>query len=103
MERLKKHLAGLKQIDTQRRWWLVLSAAVVFTIGYITFEWHFVHTTDYSWLIIGATLVTAAIWWYWTMRVIRHFIDFRKEETEILIDIIKEVREIKDEVKKTFK
>jgi Mg-chelatase subunit ChlD len=37
------------------------------------------------------------------MRVIRHFIDFRKEETEILIDIIKEVREIKDEVKKTFK
>jgi hypothetical protein len=103
MKTLTRHITDLKRIEIQRRWWLMLSAVVTSTIGYIIFEWQTVHDLKLGWAIVSLSLILAVVWWYWTMRVIRCFINFRKEETEILMDIVREVREIKDQVRKTFK
>ena len=103
MDKLRNHIKDLERIEVQRRWWLFLSAAVTVAVGYIIFEWHIVRDLNLTWLVTALALLVSVLWWYWTMRVIRHFIDFRKDETEILIEIVHEVREIKDEVKKTFK
>jgi hypothetical protein len=99
MKKLKNHIKDLQHIEIQRRWWILLGAVVTATVGYIIFDWQFVLDLKLGWLFVTLSLIAAVVWWCWTMRVIRHFIDFRKEETEILLDIVREVREIKDEVK----
>lgn len=102
MERIKHHINDLKKIDTQRKQWLILSAFVAVMISVIIFNWDFSTNRNVSLVLGSMGLLVSAVWWYWTMRVVRHLICFRAEETELLWSIVEEIREIKKDVKKTF-
>lgn len=100
MKNIKRHIEELHIIDSQRKGWLVLSAFVaVGTLG-IIFGWNFVHNHYLIWLMVSSGLLLSVIWWYWTMKLIRHIIEFKLTESQILTDIIEEVKTIKNIVTK---
>lgn len=98
--KIKPHLEKLHQFDNERKGWLALSAFVVATIIGIVFGWNLVIQNHLLWLIVSGGLTISAIWWYWTMRVIRHLIQSKHDEYIILNDIVLTVQEIKENVKK---
>ena len=97
--RLKKHLDKLHAFDDERRGWLVLSAFVVATVLGIIFEWDHVVSSKYIWLIGSLGLVLSVSWWYWTMRLVRHLLESKNDEYQLLTDIVEMVKEVKKEVK----
>jgi len=102
MDKIKHHIQDLKKIDTQRKQWLILSAFVAVMISVIIFNWDFDGSRNISLILGSIGLLVSAVWWYWTMRVVRHLICFRTEETELLYSIVEEIREIKKDVKNSF-
>lgn len=99
-KKLKKHIEELHIIDSQRKGWLVLSAFVSIAVLGIIFGWNSVRENQLVWLVVSLGLVVSMIWWYWTMRLIRHLINYKVAESEILTDVVKEIRYIKREVVK---
>jgi ABC-type bacteriocin/lantibiotic exporter with double-glycine peptidase domain len=100
--KIKKHIEELHIINSQRKGWLVLSAFVAVGLLGIIFGWNAVQQYHLVWLVVGGGLIISMIWWYWTMRLITHLIHYKVTESEILIDIVQDIRMIKDEVRKTF-
>jgi uncharacterized membrane protein len=97
--KLFRHQKNLKAFNNQRKLWLKLSAFVVGAIITITVDWNTIEP-KVLWAVALVGTVLAAIWWYWTMQVISQLIEHRKEESEILNDVITCIREIKEDVKK---
>jgi len=100
--RLKKHLTNLKTLDRERQHWLRLSAFVVLSVFGVIFEWNFVMANRLAWLLVSCGLIVTVIWWYWTMRFIRHLLESKNDEYLILNDIITDVSEIKQDIRDTF-
>jgi len=96
--KIKKHIDELHIIDSQRKGWLVLSAFVAFGILGIVFGWNFVHDSRLVWVLVSLGLIVSMTWWYWTMRLVRHLLHYKVTESEILVDLVKDIREIKTEV-----
>jgi type III secretory pathway component EscU len=96
LTKLQKHL---KAFDRQQKLWLVLSGLVVIAVSDIVFNWTTVTGSYLIWILVSFGLLVAVVWWYWTMRLIRQLIDYRLEESEILQDIVIDIRDIKKEVK----
>lgn len=96
---MKNHIEALKKFDQERKSWLALSAFVAVGILGIIFGWNVVQTNHLIWLVSSLGLIIAVIWWYWTMRLIRHLIEHKIFETVILEDIVDDIRHIKEEVK----
>jgi ABC-type bacteriocin/lantibiotic exporter with double-glycine peptidase domain len=100
--KIKKHIEELHIIDSQRKGWLVLSAVVAAGLLGIIFGWNAVQQYHLVWLVVGGGLIISMIWWFWTMRLINHLIHYKVTESEILNDIVEDIRAIKDEVRKTI-
>ena len=100
--KIKKHIEELHIIDSQRKGWLVLSAVVTAGVLGIIFGWNAVQQYHLVWLVVSGGLIISMIWWYWTMRLIRHLIHYKVTESEILIDIVTDIRAIKTEVQKAI-
>jgi len=98
-KKLLKHIQHLNLFNNQRKAWLTLSVFVVSAVAFIIVDWNQI-TPKMMWLLASAGCLTAVVWWYWTMRIIRQLIDHRKEESEILHDIIVVIKEIKEDIKK---
>jgi ABC-type bacteriocin/lantibiotic exporter with double-glycine peptidase domain len=96
--KLKEHIKDLHQIDNQRKGWLFLSAFVSAAVLGIIFGWNWVNEYHLVWVFVSAGLVLAVVWWYWTMRLIRHLIQYKTTESEILQDIVADIRYIKNKV-----
>jgi hypothetical protein len=96
---MNNHIETLKKFDQERKSWLVLSAFVAVGILGIIFGWNAVQTNHLIWVVSSLGLIIAVIWWYWTMRLIRHLIEHKIFEAVILQDIVEDIRHIKDEVK----
>jgi len=94
--KLKEHVEDLHKIDNQRKGWLALSAFVVAAITGIIFGWNWVHSNHLIWLVVSIGLILAVIWWYWTMRLIRHLIQHKVTESEILTEVVEDIRYIKN-------
>jgi len=99
---IKKHIEELHIINSQRKGWLVLSAFVGVGVLGIIFGWNTVQQYHLVWLVVTGGLIISMIWWYWTMKLISHLIHYKVTESEILMDIVADIREIKNEVKKTI-
>jgi len=95
---LKKHIVNLKAFEDRRKGWMVLSLFVTITVSYLIFDWKDIHQDNLVWVITSLGFLVAMIWWYWTMRLIRFIIQFRMEESEILHDIVLDIKDIKKEV-----
>jgi len=99
---LLKHLQELKELNWQRKAWLVLSALVLVVIEFFIFDRDGLQHIG-LYLPIGIMgIVLSVVWWYWAMRTIGRLLSHRKEETEVLIDIHNSIKEIREEVRKSF-
>ena len=98
-KKLSRHLQNLKTFNNQRKAWLVLSAFVVLAIGKVVFDQTTLENHHYIWAMISIGLTISVTWWYWTMRLIRQLIDHRRDESEILHNIVASIRDIKEDVK----
>jgi ABC-type bacteriocin/lantibiotic exporter with double-glycine peptidase domain len=98
-KKLSRHLKNLKLFNNQRKAWLVLSAFVVLVIGKIVFDKTILENHHYVWAMVAVGLTISVVWWYWTMRLIRQLIDHRQQESEILVDIVNSIKDIKEDVK----
>ena len=100
--KIRKHIEELHIIDSQRKGWLVLSAFVATGILGVILGWNMIQKYHLVWVIVSGGLLISMIWWYWTMRLIRHLIHYKVTESEILEDIVSDIRSIKREVQKTI-
>jgi uncharacterized membrane protein len=96
---LSHHITDLQAINKQRKYWLMLSIFVVAVISYIVFDWQALSKNNYFWIFIFSGLTVAVVWWYWTMRIVRIFIQHRQEEVKILHDLVIDIKDIKKNVK----
>jgi len=98
MKKILTHIEKLHIIDNERKGWLLLSSFVAAGVLGIVFGWSSVQESHLIWLVVTSGLVLSVVWWYWTMRLVRHMLDFKREESEILMGIVKEIRYIKNKV-----
>lgn len=101
-EAVDRHDRDLDQINEQRRKWLYASSVVYVGIILIIFAWNWIdHLQSKAvwWVIVALMLVLSVNWWFWTMRVIRRFIHHRHYEVDLIMNIMQDLREIKEDVK----
>lgn len=98
MKKIIYHIEQLHIIDNERKGWLVLSGFVAASILGIIFGWNMVLQNHLIWLVVAGGLTISVVWWYWTMKLIRQMIEFKREESEVLLDIVKEIQYIKNKV-----
>jgi hypothetical protein len=99
-KKISHHLTHLKLFDNQRKSWLVLSLFVVAAIVGIIYDWDGINQYHLLWAIASIGCTISVSWWYWTMKIIRTLIQHRQEESEILNDVVKCIREVKEDIKK---
>jgi len=99
-QKISRHLQHLKLFDNQRRAWLFLSALVVAAVFKIIFSWNSLNENHFMWIAVSLGLMVSITWWYWTMKLIRDLIQQRREEGEILVDIVHHIRDVQNEVRK---
>ena len=100
VKNLKTHLEKIKQFDKDRLLWLKLSGVVAFFISLIIINLLFFKVESIHWITISISLGLSVSWWYWTMRILQDLLNHRLAEVEILADIINDIKEIKNDVKK---
>lgn len=96
--KLKQHVEDLHKIDNQRKGWLALSAFVAAGVLGLIFGWNWVNDNHLIWVIVSGGLMISVIWWYWTMKLIRHLINHKLTEAEILHEVIEDIRYIRNNV-----
>lgn len=96
---LQKHLADLKEFKRQRTLWLKLSGFVSMMVVIIVVDWNIIIQHRSLWLAVSAGLILSVIWWYWTMSIIRKMIEHRSIETQIIIELVSDIKEVKKEIK----
>jgi hypothetical protein len=100
VKELKSHLEKIKKFDNDRILWLRLSGFVAIAILVIIFDLTFFKVEGVHWILISIGLILSVCWWYWTMKIIRELLSHRLAEVEILHNIVLDIREIKEDVKK---
>lgn len=97
-KRLTDQLDNLKRLDNQRKAWLMLSALVIFVIGFLIFD--HTHLIEYGvlWQIGVLGVTVSVVWWYWAMRMINRLIQYRMEEVQVLIDLYSSLIAVKEEI-----
>jgi len=98
-KKLTKHLQHLQAFNNQRRAWLILSFFVILETTKIIYDWSAFEAHHLLWSVVTIGLTISIVWWYWTMKMIRQLIEHRKEESEILYEIVDTIRDIKEDVK----
>ena len=96
---LKKHIKNLEQFDKHRIFWLRLSGFVAIAILLTVIDWALLGVNNIYWVLVSTGLVLSAIWWYWTMRLVKELLTHRMAEIQILSEIVSDIKEIKDDVK----
>jgi hypothetical protein len=96
-------IQDLERFNKERKLWLLISSFVTLAILAIGLEWNKILSGHAVWAIVFTTLSISAVWWYWTMRIVKTVIQHRHQEVEILHDLIIDIREIKKEVNNLMK
>lgn len=100
--KILNNLKSLNNLNRERVFWLRMSAFVVIVSLLTVFNWTFLIKNNLIWLIGGGGILIAVIWWYWTMSIIRKLIGFKTVETEIMSELISDIKDIKQDVRKNF-
>jgi ABC-type bacteriocin/lantibiotic exporter with double-glycine peptidase domain len=93
-------LQTIKKFKNQRICWMRSSLIISAIIGAVLISWNWLvsHHLIYTAAVFG--LVVAAVWWYWTMSIIKTLIKHREKETSIIAELILDVREMKESLRK---
>lgn len=106
---MKKLLEDINNSRRQRSKWIKLSYVFIVFLAFLTINWSTIVETHSLalWVSISAILIpVAAIWWYWTVNLVRKLLNHREEEFKIIESIVHDLQHIKkdlDELKKTNK
>lgn len=103
MVQLSKIIEQLNEFERDRKFWLRLSAFIIIAIISIIWEWDVIQLNHTEWLFGSIGLIVSAIWWFWTMRVLRMTLEHRKDEIIILGELIADIKSIKNDVSKMQK
>lgn len=102
----EEHNKDLQEINNQRRKWLLASSAVFSGIIILIFAWDWIdqiHSKSIWWVIVSLMLILSVNWWYWTMRVVSRLMHHQKVEFGLIIELVRDIREIKADVKELGK
>ena len=97
---LNTHIQKIKEFDKTRIFWLRLSGFVAIVILIMIIDLSFFNVKSVHWILISSGLTLSVIWWYWTMKIVREILTHRVTEVEILTNIVDDIKEIKESVKK---
>lgn len=102
IQSLKQSRINLEKINEQRRIWLYASAAIVLGIVLIISGWHYLEGRELGWIIwsiVSTGLIVSVIWWYWTMRIIKHSLDHQSMVFDVLIEMTEDIQLVRKDVK----
>ncbi len=97
---LINHLQKLKQFKTQSICWTRASILVSTLVIAIGVSWNWIVSHHLIWTVATLGLIVAVLWWYWTMNIIKTVIKYREEETNLLTELILDIREMKESLRK---
>ena len=97
---LNRHLEEIRNINTQRKLWLVLSSLAFIATGAVIFDAKRLEELHILWTITSIGIILAVVWWYWTMNIINRVLTHRRDEITVLIDLCNEVNFIKEDIRK---
>ena len=97
---LVNQLKDLKELDIQRKLWLMLSALVILVLGFLIVDSLYLEEHNLLWTVGALGITLSVVWWYWAMRLINKLITHRVEEVEVLEDLCVSIKEIKEDIKK---
>lgn len=100
---ISENLKLLQSLNRERIFWLRISAFVVFSFFLVVFNWTKILESDLLWIIVGSGVFICILWWYWTMSIIRKLISFKTLETEIMSELITDIKAVRTDIKNSFK
>lgn len=106
IQKLKEFKTELDRINEQRRLWLYASAGIIVGIVLIISGWHYLEDREFGWIIwsiVSTGLVISALWWYWTMRMIRYSLTHQTTVLDLLIEMTDDIKLVKNDVKDLIK
>lgn len=99
---LQYHVRQIRQFNKDRIVWLRLSIFVVIVITLLS-AWALVSDRNLPWILVLSGMTLAAIWWYWTMKLVKELLMHRLREIDILSSLIEDIKDIKKDIKKLDK
>jgi hypothetical protein len=100
MEHLQAYKKKLQAFNWQRKGWLIFSCFIAVASAGIIFSWDRIVSDHFVWLTVSLEIMLSIIWWYWSMRLIRFVLQYKMEESIVLLDIIEEIRDIKKTIQR---
>lgn len=97
-KRLLKNLKELDELNKQRKNWLRLSLGVIVGILLVVFNWDYIKQSHLTFVVFVLGSAVSVVWWYWTINSLKKFINFKSVETELLSEIIQEIKYIKKNI-----
>lgn len=98
--RLIQNLKNLRQLNRQRVYWLKLNIIIIIFILISIFNWDYIRSSYSISVIYTIGIIISVVWWYWPIIAIRKLINFKSVETELLYEIINDIKEIKKDIQK---
>jgi sterol desaturase/sphingolipid hydroxylase (fatty acid hydroxylase superfamily) len=95
MKNLKKHSNEIKVVERQRKYWGALSVIVSLVFLQFIVDWELLKAYNLFWGFVVVGIVVTVSWWWWTMSLIRTLLKHREIETEILEDLVNDIKDIK--------
>lgn len=97
-QKINHQIKKLKNLDIERKGWLMVSGFIMISILGIIFDWKTVILFKLQYILVCAGLIISVVWWFWTMRLIRLLIDHRMAEAETLKEILIDIKSIRKEI-----
>lgn len=91
----------LEKIESQHRLWLIAGLIFVFSI-IDTFINIFLSMANrqFLWLLALGGITISVAWWYWVMNTVSRLTHNRRQEQQVLQDMIEQVRLLKETLPK---
>lgn len=102
VEAVQRHDRDLEEITKSRHRWLYASSVVYVGIILLIFSWDWIDSLNLKsiwWVVVSLMLILSINWWYWTMRVVRRFVHHRKYEVDLIMNIMYDIKEVKEDVR----
>ena len=95
VDHLKKYNEECEEFERQRLAWLRISGFVAIAVLLVIADWGYVQNEKYLWVLFSIGTTVSAIWWYWTMIVIRRMLSHQRAITDIMVEMFTDVKEVK--------
>ncbi|NBP59265.1 hypothetical protein EBU71_22460, partial [bacterium] len=103
---IEQSTANLIKLKKQRTIWMRISILFVLLLSLLVVEWKDLINSQNIYLYAAWAVIVIPIcimWWYWTMNLIYNLLQSRIKEIEILSHIVKEITEVKTDIKQLYK